>query len=84
MAINGMPCDHRIGFGAGLASGNPMSVPGILSTSNLLWLVSWTAAGVYLGQVKTDFTLSDDSIQAGSIDLSSKTFVCCWTNAPAA
>ena len=84
MAINGLPCDQGIGFGAGLAATNAMAVEGIKSGDNLLAVISWTAAGVFLGQVKTDFTVAAGTITAATIDLSSTTFVAIWTNAPAA
>ena len=84
MAINGLPCDQGIGFGVGLAATNSMALEGIKSGDNLLALVSWTAAGVFLGQVKTDFTVAAGGITAATIDLSSQKFVAIWTNAPAA
>ena len=84
MSINGLPCDQGIGFGAGLAATNAMAVEGIKSGDNLLAVISWTAAGVFVGQDKTDFTVAAGTITAGTIDLSSTTFVAIWTNAPAA
>jgi hypothetical protein len=81
--IHGLPCDHSTGFGAGLAATNAMAVEGIKSGDNLLAVISWTAAGVFVGQDKTDFTVAAGTITAGTIDLSSTTFVAIWTNAPA-
>lgn len=81
--IHGLPCDHSVGFGAGLAATNAMAVEGIKSGDNLLAVISWTAAGVFVGQDKTDFTVAAGTITAGTIDLSSTTFVAIWTNAPA-
>ncbi len=83
MPINGLPADHSIGFGAGLASSNAMAVDGIQSGDNLLALISFTAAGVYLGRDKTDFTVAAGSLTGATIDLSGHTFVAIWTNAPA-
>jgi hypothetical protein len=84
MAINGLPCDQGIGFGAGLAATNNMAVDGIKAGDNLLAVISWTAAGVFLGHDVTDFTVSAGNLNAATIDLSSTTFVAIWTNAPAA
>ena len=85
--INGLPCDQGLGFGDGLASTNAMAVGGIKSGDNLLAVISWVpSTGVYLGRDKTDFTVADGSITAGTIDLSASgtKFVAIWTNAPAA
>lgn len=81
--INALPCDQSTGFGAGLAATNAMAVEGIKSGDNLLAVISWTAAGAFVGQDKTDFTVGNGTITAGTIDLSSTTFVAIWTNAPA-
>lgn len=82
--INGLPCGQNIGFGSGLAATNAMAVEGIKSTDNLLAVISWTAAGVFVGQDVSDFTVGSGTITAGTIDLSSTTFVAVWTDAPAA
>lgn len=81
--IHGLPCDQSAGFGSGLAATNAMSVEGIKSGDNLLAVISWTSAGVFVGRDVTDFTVADGTITAGTIDLSSTTFVAIWTNAPA-
>lgn len=83
MSINSLPCDHSTGFGAGLAATNAMAVDGIKSGDNLLAVISWTAAGVFVGRDVSDFTVAAGTITAGTIDLSSTTFVAIWTNAPA-
>jgi len=85
MAIPGLTCDHSIGGFAGLAATNAMALDGIKSGDNLLWVVSWTSAGAgtHVGADKTDFTVAAGSITAGTIDLSSRTGIACWTEAPA-
>lgn len=83
MALNSVPFDHSIGFGSGLTATNAMALEGIKSGDNLLAVISWTAAGVTVGQDVTDFTVGSGTITAGTIDLSSQTFVAIWTNAPA-
>lgn len=83
MAINGLPCDHSVGFGSGLASGNPMDVEGIKSGDNLLAVISWDeSTGIFVGQDKTDFTVGSGTLQAATIDLTGEKFVAIWTNAP--
>ncbi len=84
--INGLPCDHALGFGDGLAATNNMAVGGIKSGDNLIAVISWVpSTGVYLGRDVTDFTVSAGNINAGTIDLSAAgtKFVAIWTNAPA-
>lgn len=82
--INGLPCNQNIGFGSGLTATNAMAVEGIKSGDNLLAVISFTAGGaVVVGQDKTDFTVAAGTITAGTIDLSSTSFVAIWTDAPA-
>ena len=81
--INGLPFDHSIGFGVGAEDTVAMPLEGIKSTDNLLAVISWTAAGVFVGRDVSDFTVADGEITAGTIDLSNTTFVAIWTNAPA-
>ena len=84
MALNSVPFNHSIGFGAGLTATNAMALEGITSSDNLVAVISWTAGGaVVVGQDITDFTVGSGSITAGTIDLSSQTFLAIWTNAPA-
>lgn len=85
MAINGLTCDHSIGFFAGLAATNAMALEGIKSGDNLLAVISWTSAGAgtHKGEAVTDFTVAAGTITAGTIDLSNRTGVAIWTNAPA-
>lgn len=83
MALNSVPFDHSVGFFAGLADTNAMALDGIKSGDNLLAVISWTAAGVTVGQDITDFTVGAGTITAGTIDLSNQTGVAIWTNAPA-
>jgi hypothetical protein len=82
MAINGLPCDHSVGFGAGLASSNDMDVEGIKSGDNLLAVISWDSSGNFVGHDVTDFTVGNGTLNASSISLASETFVAIWTNAP--
>ena len=85
--IDGLPCDQGIGFGDGLAAGNPMALEGIKSSDNLLFVISWVpSTGVYKTRDATDFTVTAGAIQASSEDLSTSgtKFVALWTNAPAA
>ena len=84
MAISGLPCDMSSGFGVGLASSNAMALEGIKSGDNLLALISFTDAGVFLGRDKTDFTVAAGTLTGATINLSSHKFVAIWTNAPAA
>ena len=83
--IDGLPCDQGIGFGDGLAAGNPMALGGIKSSDNLLCVISWVpSTGVYTGREPADFAVTAGVIQAGSEDLSASgtKFVAIWTNAP--
>ena len=83
MSMPGVIFDHSTGNGAGLAATNAMAVEGIKSGDNLLTVISWTAAGVVVGRDPADFTVAAGTITAGTIDLSSTTFIATWTNAPA-
>ena len=85
MAINGLPFDHSIGFGAGLASGNPMAVEGIAATDNLIAMFYWAAA---TGATPNDVVLTDVTVGAGTLtcattELANQTFCAIWTQAPA-
>lgn len=81
--LHGLPFNHSVGFGAGLAATNAMALPGIKSGDNLIAVISFTTAGVVVGRAVSDFTVAADSITAGTIDLSSTKFVAIWTSAPA-
>ncbi|MDK1104291.1 MAG: hypothetical protein QGD93_11880 [Actinomycetota bacterium] len=83
--IDGLPCDHAIGFGDGLATGNPMPLGGIKSSDNLLAVISWVpSTGVYLSRDADDFTVTAGAIEASTEDMSDSgtKFVAIWTNAP--
>lgn len=81
--IHGLPFQHSIGFGDGLADTNPMAVAGIKSGDNLLAVLSWPDAGTdVLGEDITDFTVGAGTLTAGTIDLSSRKFVAIWSTAP--
>lgn len=82
--IHGLPCNQNVGFGSGLAATNAMAVEGIKSTDNLLAVISFGAGGVTpVGRDVTDFTVGSGTITAGTIDLSSLSFVAVWSDAPA-
>ena len=82
--INGLPCNQNIGFGAGVADTEDTVIPGIKSGDNLLAVISWTPAGVFVGQDKTDFTVAAGMITGATIDLSAAgtRVVAIWTDAP--
>ena len=85
--LNGLPCDHAIGFADGVAAAAATSMEGIESGDNLLSVISWVpSTGVYLGRDVTDFTVAAGTITAATIDLSAAgtKLVAIWTNAPAA
>lgn len=84
MAINGLPFQHSVGFGNGLADTNPMAVSGIKSGDNLLAVLSWPdAGGSVRGDDKTDFTVGNGTLTAATIDLSGRQFVAIWSSDPA-
>lgn len=84
MAINGLPFQHSVGFGTGAADTVAMDVSGIKSGNNLLAVLSWpNAGGSVRGDDKSDFTVADGTLTAGTIDLSSRKFVAIWSTDPA-
>lgn len=84
MAINGLPFQHSVGFGDGLAATNAMAVSGIKAGNNLLAVLSWPdAGGSVRGDDKTDFTVAAGTLTAGTIDLSGRQFVAIWSDDPA-
>jgi hypothetical protein len=85
MAIDSLPFDHSISFGAGLAATNAMAVDGIAATDNLLAMFYWASA---TGATPNDVVLTDVTVGAGTLtcattDLSSQTFCAIWTSAAA-
>lgn len=84
MAIPGTIFDHSTANFAGLTATNAMAVEGIKSGDNLLAVIAWEDDGSAVdGQDISDFTVGAGTITAGTIDLSGKTGVAIWTNAPA-
>ena len=85
--INGLPFDHAIGFGDGVAAAAATAMEGIKSGDNLIAVFSWVpSTGVVLVRDATDFTVTDGVITGATIDLSAAgtKLVAIWTNAPAA
>lgn len=84
MAINGLPFQHSVGFGDGLAATNAMAVSGIKSGDNLLAVLSWPdAGGSVRGDAISDFTVADGTLTAATISLASRQFIAIWSGDPA-
>ena len=71
MGIPGLPFDHSIYGTEGTANNNPISVPGIKATSQLLAVIAHDAAsGVITGLDPSAFVVSEGEIESATEDTS--------------
>lgn len=83
MSIPGLPFQHSIGHGDGLAATNAMTVPGIRSGDNVLAVMSWPdAGGSVRGDDADDFTAGNGTLTGATVDLSSRQFTVIWSSDP--
>lgn len=79
--IDGYKGDLSSQWGVGAADTVAMPVPGIKSGDNLLHIVSMTSVhATPVGRDVSDFTVADDEITAGTIDLTGLIFHALWTS----